>query len=68
MTSEALPLIVELDCLLGRAPAGWRGKTLRRLTDLFLVDAASYTDDQVAVFDDVNVGPVVVFSVPDNEM
>ena len=53
MTSEALPLIVELDCLLGRAPAGWRGKTLRRLTDLFLVDAASYTDDQVAVFDDV---------------
>jgi uncharacterized protein (DUF2336 family) len=25
----------------------------RRLTDLFLLDAASYSDDQVAVFDDV---------------
>jgi uncharacterized protein (DUF2336 family) len=53
MTSEAQPLIIELDHQLSRAPAAWRGKILRRLTDLFLVDAASYTDDQVAVFDDV---------------
>jgi uncharacterized protein (DUF2336 family) len=35
------------------APTAWRGKVLRQLTDLFLVDAASYTDDQVAVFDDL---------------
>jgi uncharacterized protein (DUF2336 family) len=53
MTSAAHPLIVELDSVLSRAPAAWRGTTLRRLTDLFLVDAASYTEDQVAVFDDV---------------
>jgi uncharacterized protein (DUF2336 family) len=53
MTSEAQPLIIELDLALSRAPAAWRGKILRRLTDLFLVDASSYSDDQVAVFDDV---------------
>jgi uncharacterized protein (DUF2336 family) len=53
MTSAAQPLIVELDSALSRAPAAWRSTTLRRLTDLFLVDATSYTDDQVAVFDDV---------------
>jgi uncharacterized protein (DUF2336 family) len=53
MTSAAQPLIMELDSVLSRAPAAWRGTTLRRLTDLFLLDAASYSDDQVAVFDDV---------------
>jgi uncharacterized protein (DUF2336 family) len=53
MTSAAQPLISELDCVLGRASATWRATTLRRLTDLFLVDAGSYTDEQVAVFDDV---------------
>jgi uncharacterized protein (DUF2336 family) len=53
MTSVAQPLIVELDSVLNRAPAAWRSTTLRRLTDLFLVGAPSYTDDQVAVFDDV---------------
>src|ERR1700730_14972557 len=53
MTSVAQPLIIQLDCVLSQAPVAWRSTTLRRLTDLFLVDAASYTDDQVAVFDDV---------------
>ena len=53
MTSAAQPLIVELDSVLSRAPAAWRSTTLRRLADLFLVDAAAYSDDQVAVFDDV---------------
>ena len=53
MTSAAQPLITELDTVLSKAPAAWRVTTLRRLTDLFLVDAESYTDDQVAVFDDV---------------
>jgi uncharacterized protein (DUF2336 family) len=55
MTSEAQPLIIELDSVLSRAPApaAWRGKILRRLTDLFLLDAVSYSDDQIAVFDDV---------------
>jgi uncharacterized protein (DUF2336 family) len=53
MTSVAQPLITELDSVLSRAPAAWRSVTLRRVTDLFLVDAASYTEEQVAVFDDV---------------
>jgi len=55
MTSEAQSLIIELDTALSRtpAPAAWRGKILRRLTDLFLIDPASYSRDQVAVFDDV---------------
>jgi uncharacterized protein (DUF2336 family) len=53
MTFEAQPLIDELDSALSRAPAAWRGKILRRVTDLFLIDADCYTDDQVAVFDDV---------------
>jgi uncharacterized protein (DUF2336 family) len=53
MTSEAQPLLIELDAHLSRAPRAWRSKVLRQLTDLFLVDAASYTDEQVAVFDDV---------------
>jgi uncharacterized protein (DUF2336 family) len=55
MTSEAQSLIIELDTALSRtpAPAAWRGKILRRLTDLFLIDSASYTLEQVAVFDDV---------------
>lgn len=53
MTSAAQPLIIELNSILTRAPAAWRGTTLRRLTDLFLFDAAAYSDDQVAIFDDV---------------
>jgi uncharacterized protein (DUF2336 family) len=51
--TAAQPLITELDTVLSKAPAAWRVTTLRRLTDLFLVDAESYTGDQVAVFDDV---------------
>jgi uncharacterized protein (DUF2336 family) len=53
MTSQAQPLIIELDTVLSRSPSELRSKILRRVTDLFLVDAESYTDDQVAVFDDV---------------
>jgi uncharacterized protein (DUF2336 family) len=53
MRSEAQPLIIELDTALSRATAAWRNTTLRRLADLFLLDAASYSEDQVAVFDDV---------------
>jgi uncharacterized protein (DUF2336 family) len=53
MTSEAQPLIIELDSVLSRSPLEWRSRILRRLTDLFLLDGASYTDEQVAVFDDV---------------
>jgi uncharacterized protein (DUF2336 family) len=55
MTTASQSLIVELDSALSRAPAAWRNTTLRRLTDLFLVDAELYSDDQVAVFDDVIV-------------
>lgn len=55
MTSEAQSLIIELDTALSRtpAPAAWRGRILRRLTDLFLINSKSYSGDQVAVFDDV---------------
>jgi uncharacterized protein (DUF2336 family) len=55
MTSEAQSLIIELDSALSRtpAPAAWRSRILRRLTDLFLIDSESYSGDQVAVFDDV---------------
>jgi uncharacterized protein (DUF2336 family) len=55
MTTEAQALIIELDSVLSKAPApaAWRAKILRRVTDLFLVDAAAYSDDQVAVFDNV---------------
>jgi uncharacterized protein (DUF2336 family) len=53
MTPAALALIVELDSVLSRAPAAWRGITVRRLTDLFLIHADACTADQVAVFDDV---------------
>jgi uncharacterized protein (DUF2336 family) len=53
MVAIAEPLIAELDTTLGLAPNAWRITTLRRLTDLFLAGAASYTAEQVAVFDDV---------------
>jgi uncharacterized protein (DUF2336 family) len=53
MTPAAQSLIVELDSVLSRAPAAWRNTTLRRLTDLFVGDAELYSDDQVALFDDV---------------
>lgn len=55
MTTEAQALIIELDSVLSKAPApaAWRAKILRRVTDLFLLDATAYSDDQVAVFDDV---------------
>lgn len=53
MIPAAQPLIAELESVLTRAPAAWRSAALRRLTDLFMVDAEFYSDDQVAVFDDV---------------
>lgn len=53
MKPAAQSLIVELDSVLSRAPAAWRNTTLRRLTDLFVGDAELYSDDQVALFDDV---------------
>ena len=53
MMPVAQPLIAELEAALARAPSSWRSTTLRRLTDLFMVDAGSFSDDQIAVFDDV---------------
>lgn len=53
MSSAAESVIAELECALNRAPAAWRNTILRRVTDLFLVDAEAYTGDQVEVFDDV---------------
>jgi uncharacterized protein (DUF2336 family) len=53
MMPAAQPLIAELEAALARASPSWRSMTLRRLTDLFMVDAGSFSDDQIAVFDDV---------------
>ncbi len=51
--SEARALIAELDAALGNASGSRRVKILRRVTDLFVVGAGTYSDEQIAVFDDV---------------
>lgn len=46
-------IIEELEDVIENGPSNRRVETLRRVTDLFLVDAARYTHEQVALFDDV---------------
>jgi uncharacterized protein (DUF2336 family) len=53
MSSKALTLIAELDAALGQAPSARQSKILHRITDLFLSDTMSYSDEQVSIFDDV---------------
>ncbi len=53
MSSNALSLIAELDVALGQAPTARQSKILQRITDLFLSDTMSFSDEQVAIFDDV---------------
>jgi uncharacterized protein (DUF2336 family) len=53
MIFEAQSLITELDTTLNGISRSRQLVILRRVTDLFLVGATSYTDDHVAIFDDV---------------
>jgi uncharacterized protein (DUF2336 family) len=51
--ATAATLIEELEHAIARGPSDRRVQTLRRVTDLFLGDAARYTQTQVALFDSV---------------
>src|SRR3954471_9081559 len=46
-------LLDELQTTLAHGPVARRVETLRRVTDLFLNGAVDYSDEQVALFDDV---------------
>src|SRR5271154_2127177 len=50
---RTLPLLGELEAALASGNIGRRAQILSRLTDLFIGGAARFSDDQVAVFDDV---------------
>jgi len=52
-TAERLSLIADLEEAIGSGTRTRRLETLRRVTDLFMNGAPSYSEDQVAVFDDV---------------
>jgi len=53
MTPAAQALLADLNTALTDATDPWRRKVLREITDLFLVGAEQYSDNEVAVFDDV---------------
>jgi uncharacterized protein (DUF2336 family) len=63
MTSHAQLLLSDLDTTLPRVSNPRRLVMLRQMTDLFLANAASYSEEQVAIFDAVikrltqDVGP-----------
>lgn len=47
------PLFVELEATLTHGPGSQRFTILRRMTDLFLAGSNSYTDEHVAIFDEL---------------
>jgi uncharacterized protein (DUF2336 family) len=51
--AERLSLIVDLEDAISSGTQSRRLETLRRVTDRFLNGAAVYSEDQVALFDDV---------------
>jgi uncharacterized protein (DUF2336 family) len=53
MTSTAHALITELDAAISSATSARQANILQAVTDLFLDSAMSFSDEQVAVFDDV---------------
>src|ERR1700739_486218 len=57
MIPKAVPapdnLLDELQSALSPGPVARRVETLRRVTDLFVNGAVDYSDDQIALFDDV---------------
>jgi uncharacterized protein (DUF2336 family) len=52
-SSLSVNLLEELETALAHGTVARRVDTLRRVTDLFLANAVDYTDEQIAVFDDV---------------
>jgi uncharacterized protein (DUF2336 family) len=48
-------LIDELAEVTSHHTAGWRGDAAQRITDLFVAGSGLYSDDQIALFDDVFV-------------
>lgn len=53
MMPAAQSLMSELDATLNKIPGSRHLVILRRVTDLFLVNTANYTEEQIAIFDDV---------------
>lgn len=53
MSMATQSLIMELDAALGKATNHRQLEILRRITDLFIIGADKYSDEQVAIFDDV---------------
>lgn len=53
MVPAAQSLMSELDATLNKIPGSRHLVILRRVTDLFLVNTAHYTEEQIAIFDDV---------------
>src|SRR5437764_11875138 len=47
------PLFVELEATLTHGPGSQRFTILRRMTDLFLAGSNSYTEEHVAIFDEL---------------
>ncbi len=53
MTANAHSLIAELDVAIGQATTSRQSQILQRVTDLFLSDTMRFSDEQIAIFDDV---------------
>jgi len=53
MTTATQSLILELDAALSTATNHRQLEILRRVTDLFIIGAGNYNEDQIAIFDDV---------------
>ncbi|MDP2295310.1 MAG: DUF2336 domain-containing protein [Pseudolabrys sp.] len=71
MMPESQSLITELDATLSKIPDSRQLVILQRVTDLFLVGAEDYTDEQIAIFDDVicrlidNIGHTALIELSD---
>ena len=53
MTTATQSLILELDAALSTATNHRQLEILRRVTDLFIIGAGNYNEEQIAIFDDV---------------
>jgi uncharacterized protein (DUF2336 family) len=53
MNTKALSLIFELDAAVSKASDSWRSELLRRVADLLVGSADSYSDHQIAIFGDI---------------
>jgi uncharacterized protein (DUF2336 family) len=51
--ASSISLLDELEATLAHGTVARRVETLRRITDLFINSAVEYSDEQIAVFDDV---------------